>query len=167
MKRSRRAAAVAAMALAAFLALEAGLAHWQPRFEETVVLRTFDALGASQDRVVRLLEDESASWIASTHWFRSWVTRIHRNQQVQIDRGEGFEPFRAVPAPGPAARQAAERLLGRGEGAAYWIRRAAALFAPIQPFRLEPVASPKAGGTRSSEATRRSAAPAGPSAAAD
>jgi hypothetical protein len=144
----RRGVAFVFLCASTWLVFETGVAFFQPETEGSVVLRTFDATGDYEDRRLSLFEDDGELWLVSTHWFRSWMTRLHHNQNVRIDRGEGrgFEPFRAVPVDSPEARRRAEERMGRGSkgrSLLFWGMRAVQLFAPVRPVRLDPVELPK------------------------
>jgi hypothetical protein len=120
------------------LTLDALIGHFQPEYERTAVLRTFDADGKPKDTVLALLDDGGQLWVESGHWFRGWYHRAVRNPEVELVRDGEVRPYRAVPLDTPEALDTVTRLMGKGQGAGYWVGRTMLLFAPIKPVRLDP-----------------------------
>lgn len=125
------------------LAIDAAIGTFQPQQPSTAVLRSFDAEGKPQERVLTLLDDGSTLWVESGHWFRGWYHRIRANPDVELIRGGEAKPYRAVPVDTPEALAHVEELMGKGHGARYLLARAMLLFAPIKPVRLDPRTPPE------------------------
>ena len=120
------------------LALDGAIGYFQPQSETTAVLRTFDEAGNPRGTVLSLLDDDGTLWVESGHWFRGWYNRILSNPDVELVRGEKVGAYRAVPVDTPEALERVTKLLGKGDGAGYYLGRAMFLFAPIKPVRLDP-----------------------------
>jgi hypothetical protein len=133
---------IAAIALGIYVALglmiDAAIGHFQPQSGSTAVLRTFDERGTPRDTVLALHEDAGTLWVESGHWFRGWYHRAVANPEVELIRGGQAAPYRAVPLEDAQTVAHVKQLMGKGEGAGYWIGRAMLLFAPIKPVRLDP-----------------------------
>jgi hypothetical protein len=138
MKIVRIAAIVFGVYVILGLAIDAAIGAFQPRGENTAVLRTFDADGRPKETVLGLLDDEGQLWVESGHWFRGWYERASANPDVELIRGGQASPYRAVPVDSPEAVETVTRLMGKGQGAGYWVGRTMLLFAPIKPVRLDP-----------------------------
>jgi hypothetical protein len=102
------------------------------------VLRTYGEAGDSKDTVLSLRDDNGQLWVESGHWFRGWYYRALANPNVEVIRGESVQPYRAVPVNTDEAVELMTKLMGKGQGAGYWVGRVMLLFAPIKPVRLEP-----------------------------
>jgi hypothetical protein len=120
------------------LAIDSAIGYFQPNPEGTVVLRTFDTGGNSKDTVLSLLDDEGQLWVESGHWFRGWHDRVVANREVELVRDGKATPYTAVPLHTDAALDTVLRLMGKGQGAGYYIGRTMLLWAPIKPVRLDP-----------------------------
>jgi hypothetical protein len=120
------------------LSLDAAIGYLQPQRQGTVVLRTFDPSGGSKDTVLGLRDDNGQLWVESGHWFRGWYKRVLANPNVELVRGGKAEPYHAVPDDSPEAVERVTRLMGKGEGAGYWVIRTMLLWAPVKPVRLDP-----------------------------
>ncbi len=120
------------------LALDAAIGYFQPRAGSTATLRTYDADGEPQDRVLSLHEDDGQLWVESGHWFRGWYRRVQANPEVELIRDGDPEPFTAVPVQTREAVERMTRLMGKGDGAGYYVGRTMLLWAPIKPVRLDP-----------------------------
>ncbi len=121
------------------LAFDSVIGYRQPQFDNTAVLRSFDANGEAHDTVLGLLDDDGQLWVQSGHWFRGWYRRVLANGEVQLIRdGEPPVSYRAMPLDTPEAVETVTRLMGKGTSNAYWVVRAMLLFAPIKPVRLDP-----------------------------
>ena len=133
---------IVAMAFAVYVVLgmliDAAIGYFQPQGGNTAVLRTFDANGKPAQTVLGLLDDNGQLWIESGHWFRGWYHRVLNNPDVELIRGTKVGSFHAVPVDTPEAVDNVTRLMGRGNGAGYWIGRTMLLYAPIRPVRLDP-----------------------------
>ncbi len=123
------------------LALDGAIGYFQPQSERTAVLRTFDEAGNPHDTVLGLRDDGSTLWVESGHWFRGWYYRLIRNPDVELVRGEKVEAYRAVPVDSPEAVETVTKLMGKGQGAGYYVGRTMLLWAPIKPVRLDPRAA--------------------------
>lgn len=120
------------------LVLDAAIGRFQPQMETTAVLRTFDASGKPQETVLSLLDDGGQLWVESGHWFRGWYRRVVANPDVELVRAGRTEAYRAVPLDSDEAIETVTRLMGKGQGAGYWVGRVMLLWAPIKPVRLDP-----------------------------
>ncbi len=121
------------------LSIDAAIGYFQPQAGNTAVLRTFDAQGEAKDTVLGLRDDNGQLWVESGHWFRGWYYRVLDNPQVELVRGDDVVAYRAVAVNTPEAVELMTRLMGKGDGAGYWIGRVVLMFAPIKPVRLDPV----------------------------
>ncbi len=122
------------------LLIDAAIGRFQPQGGNTAVLRTF-ADDGPKDTVLGLLDDNGQLWVESGHWFRGWYHRAVANPDVELIRGESVAPYRAVPIDAPEAVDTVTRLMGKGQGAGYWVGRTMLLYAPIKPVRLDPRAA--------------------------
>lgn len=138
MKIARIVAIVLGVYVILGLVLDAAIGYFQPQRGNTAVLRTFDEGGQSKDTVLALLEDNGQLWVESGHWFRGWYNRVKANPDVELVRGGQAAPYRAVPMDSPEALDQVTKLMGKGDGARYWVARTMLLFAPIKPVRLDP-----------------------------
>lgn len=120
------------------LGIDAAIGYYQPQGGNTAVLRTFDAQGQSQETVLGLLDDDGQLWVESGHWWRGWYYRVLENPRVELVRGDRVDVFQAVPVNTSEAVDTVTRIMGRGEGAGYWVGRTMLMFAPIKPIRLDP-----------------------------
>ena len=132
---------IAAIALGIYVvlgfAIDAAIGSFQPQSESTAVLRTFDDEGA-HETVLSLLDDDGQLWVESGHWFRGWYYRALDNPEVELVRSDGVGAYTAVPVNTDEALEHVTRLMGKGQGAGYWVGRVMLLFAPIKPVRLDP-----------------------------
>ncbi|MCZ6854588.1 MAG: hypothetical protein O7G86_11780 [Gammaproteobacteria bacterium] len=120
------------------MSIDAAIGYFQPQSDSTIVLRTYDEDGATKDTVLALRDDNGQLWVESGHWFRGWYYRVLENSNVEIIRGEDVQPYRAIPVNSAEAVELMTKLMGKGQGAGYWVGRAMLLWAPIKPVRLEP-----------------------------
>ncbi len=124
--------------------IDSAIGYFQPQSERTVVLRTWSVSDAgtqeSKDTVLAIRNDNGQLWVESGHWFRGWYYRALEHPQVAIVNGEALTHYTAVPVNTPEAVELMTRLMGKGEGAGYWVGRVMLLFAPIKPLRLDPAA---------------------------
>ncbi|MCZ6459315.1 MAG: nitroreductase/quinone reductase family protein [Gammaproteobacteria bacterium] len=120
------------------MSIDAAIGYFQPQSEATLVLRTYGEAGDSKDTVLSLRDDNGQLWVESGHWFRGWYYRALANPNVEVIRGESVQPYRAVPVNTDEAVELMTKLMGKGQGAGYWVGRVMLLFAPIKPVRLEP-----------------------------
>jgi hypothetical protein len=120
------------------LIIDGAIGYFQPQAGNTAVLRTFDAAGVPHDSVLALHDDGGTLWVESGHWFRGWYHRAVANPDVELIRGDQVGAYRAVPLDTPEALETMKRLMGKGQGAGYWIGRTMLLWAPIKPVRLDP-----------------------------
>ena len=138
-----RVARILAIVLGVYLALgllmDGVVGFFQPEMPgRTAVLRTFDAEGEARDTVLGLHDDGGQLWVESGHWFRGWYHRVRANPDVELVRDGEALPYRATPVDTPEALENMQRLMGKGEGAGYWVMRAMLLWAPVKPVRLDP-----------------------------
>ena len=138
MKIVRIAAIVLGVYISVGLLLDAAIGVFQPQSGATAVLRTFDESGQPTDTVLGLLDDDGQLWVESGHWFRGWYHRAVANPEVELVREGGTTAYRAVPVDTDQAVDTVTRLMGKGEGAGYWVGRTMLLWAPIKPVRLDP-----------------------------
>lgn len=86
--------------IAQVIAFEVRLGVNQPENQSTIVIATFDDDGARHERVVRLVEIDGEAFIAANHWPRAWYHQALDNPQIEVDFGDGFAPYTAVPLEG-------------------------------------------------------------------
>ncbi|MEQ8408100.1 MAG: hypothetical protein RKH07_07480 [Gammaproteobacteria bacterium] len=81
---------------------EVSLGVNQPENQSTIVIATFDDDNNRHERVVRLVEYEGDAYIAANHWPRAWYHQALENPQIEVEMesGEGFAPYVAVPLEG-------------------------------------------------------------------
>ncbi len=120
------------------LLLDGAIGYFQPQSGTTAVLRTFDESGEPRDTVLGLLDDEGQLWVESGHWFRGWYHRAVANPEIELFREGRTTAYLAVPVDTPEAVDTVTRLMGKGDGAGYWVGRTMLLWAPIKPLRLDP-----------------------------
>ena len=139
---------ILAIVLGVYIALgiivDSAIGYFQPQSEATIVLRTWSASESqdsqsSKDTVLAIRNDNGQLWVESGHWFRGWYYRALANPKVAIVNGEDLSHFTAVPVNTPEAVELMTKLMGKGEGAGYWVGRVMLLFAPIKPLRLDPL----------------------------
>jgi hypothetical protein len=138
MKLVRMAAIVLGVYVLLGLAIDAAIGWFQPQAGNTALLRTFDDSGKAHETVLALHDDGGTLWVESGHWFRGWYHRAVRNPEVELIRGDRVGAYRAVAVDTPEALDNMKRLMGKGQGAGYWVGRTMLLFAPIKPVRLDP-----------------------------
>jgi hypothetical protein len=142
MKLARIAAWILGIYVALGLAIDGAIGYFHPHAGSTAVLRTFDASGEPRDTVLALHDDAGTLWVESGHWFRGWYHRAVANPDVELIRGDQVTPHRAVFLDDPQTLEHMKSLMGKGEGAGYWIGRTMLLWAPIKPVRLDPRTPP-------------------------
>ena len=138
MKIIRIAAIVFGIYVVLGFSIDAAIGTFQPQSETTALLRTFEEDGTPQDTVLSLLDDDGQLWVESGHWFRGWYHRAVANPEVELIRGDDIAQYRAVPLDTPEALDKVTQLMGKGQGAGYWVGRTMLLYAPIKPVRLDP-----------------------------
>ena len=138
MKAIRMLAIIFGVYVALGLMIDSGIGFFQPQAQGTTVLRSFDESGASKDTVLSLLDDDGQLWVESGHWFRGWYHRVVANPDIELVRDGQPSPYRAVPLDTKAALETVTRLMGKGQGAGYYVGRTMLLWAPIHPVRLDP-----------------------------
>ena len=138
MKAMRIVAVIFAVYVGLGLSLDAAIGFFQPEMGSTVVLRSFDTDGNSQDTVLSLLDDDGQLWVESGHWFRGWYHSVVANPDIELVRDGQPSPYRAVPLDTKAALETVTRLMGKGQGVGYYVGRTMLLWAPIHPVRLDP-----------------------------
>lgn len=82
--------------IAQVVAFEVRLGVNQPENQSTIVIATYDEQGTRTERVVRLVEVEGDAYIAANHWPRAWYQQTLANPRIEVDFGDGFEPYTAV-----------------------------------------------------------------------
>lgn len=120
------------------LVIDGLIGTFQPQSEGTAVLRTFDENGTAQETVLSLLDDDGQLWVESGHWFRGWYNRVVANPQVELIRGDDVGAYTAVLLSSDEALDKVTKLMGKGQGAGYYVGRTMLLWAPIKPVRLDP-----------------------------
>lgn len=120
------------------LCIDAAIGYFQPQAGKTAVLRTFDDRGQAKETVLGLLDDNGQLWVESGHWFRGWYHRVLNHPDVELIRGDETGAYRAIPVDTPEAVDRVTKLMGKGDGARYWVGRTMLLYAPIKPVRLDP-----------------------------
>lgn len=144
MGRVKRIGTLAAALIAGWiglaLALEVFTAAAQPVFQETEgVLVTFDADGRRHASRLAVVEDGTAIWVQSGHYFRGWYERLLANPEVELERGGETRRYLAVPIDTPESEaHVIELLKGRAGPLRYYVIRTLLLFADIKPVRLDP-----------------------------
>ncbi len=139
MRLVRIIASVFAVYVVLGLTIDSAIGYFQPQGQGTAVLRTFDADGRAQERVLGLLDDDGQLWVESGHWFRGWYHRVRENPNVELIRDGETRPYRAVPLFTAEAQDRVIGLMKQGAGNyGYWAGRTMLLFAPIKPVRLDP-----------------------------
>jgi hypothetical protein len=93
----------AAVALPALVAAATYVAGEQV---EVVVLRTFDAEGASHATKMWVVDHDGRPWVRVANPRRAWYRRLLANPEVELLRGGRSLPLRATPEPAPEARRA-------------------------------------------------------------
>jgi len=82
--------------IAQVVAFEVRLGVNQPENQSTIVIATFNDQGERNERVVRLVEIDQKAYIAANHWPRAWYQQALANPNIEVDFGDGFEPYTAV-----------------------------------------------------------------------
>lgn len=99
-----KASKIVAIAVLAYVgivvAFESSIGLLQPSSGSTLVITTFDADGASHDRVVSRLESDGRLYVAANHWPRAWYHRALANPEVRATQGGIAGDYRAVPVTG-------------------------------------------------------------------
>ncbi len=72
----------------------------QPENQSTIVIATFDDEGSRHERVVRLEQIDGNAYVAANHWPRAWYRQALENPRVEVNMGDEFEPYVAVPLEG-------------------------------------------------------------------
>ena len=78
------------------IAFEVRLGVNQPENQSTIVIATYDNDAVRKERVVRLVEIEGKPYVAANHWPRAWYHQALANPDIEVDFGNGFEPYTAV-----------------------------------------------------------------------
>jgi hypothetical protein len=136
---------ILAIAIGVYIVLgiivDSAIGYFQPQSGATIVLRTWSASESQsfKDTVLAIRNDDGQLWVESGHWFRGWYYRALENPSVAIVSGEDLSRYTAVPVNTPEAVELMTKLMGKGEGARYWVGRVMLLFAPIKPLRLDPL----------------------------
>lgn len=106
-------AIVAVVYVGIVTAFESMIGYLQPQAGTTLVITTFDANGASHDRVVSRLQSDGHLYVAANHWPRAWYRRALKNPDVQATIDGQKHDYRAVPVTGEEhARVDGEHSLG-------------------------------------------------------
>jgi hypothetical protein len=105
----------------------------------TDVLRTFDAEGEPQDRVLAVFEDGDTLYVQSGHHFRGWYHRVRENPDVELERDGVSKPYRAVLVESAEEKAHVVGIIKKRTGeVGYYVIRAILLFAEVRPVRLDP-----------------------------
>lgn len=95
-----KAVKILAIVLLAYVAIvaifESLLGYFQPEAGNTLVITTFDAAGAGQDRVLSALDSGEQLYVAVNHWPRAWYRRALANPAVRIARDSEARDYVAV-----------------------------------------------------------------------
>ena len=91
---------VALVYLGIVVAFESLIGFLQPQAGSTLVITTFDANGASHERVVSRLENDGHLYVAANHWPRAWYKRALANPDVRATIDGKTSDYRAVPVTG-------------------------------------------------------------------
>jgi hypothetical protein len=78
------------------VAFEVRLGVNQPENQSTIVIATYNSAGERSERVLRLVEVDGEAYVAANHWPRAWYQQALENPQIEVDFGDGFEPYTAV-----------------------------------------------------------------------
>ena len=81
-------------------AFESMIGVLQPERGETLRITTFEAGGASHERVVARLESDGKLYVAANHWPRAWYRRALANPDVKATIDGQTKDYRAVPVSG-------------------------------------------------------------------
>ena len=118
--------------VAIVIAFESLIGYFQPQADNTVVITTFDADGAGNDRVLSGLDSGERFYVAVNHWPRAWYRRALKNPKVRVARAGETKDYLAVPVAGEErARVAADHPIPLGV-------RILMGFAPRHFLRLDP-----------------------------
>jgi hypothetical protein len=113
-------------------------------------LHTTDADGTEHRDRLALFEDGETLWVQSGHHFRGWYHRAVAEPRVQLDCGDGLEPYTAVALETPEAKAHMHELIRRRVGRFGAVAiRVLLLGADVKPVRLDP-RQPPISGTRQS-----------------
>ena len=112
--------------------------YYQPQNITTLVIQTQDSQGEWIDTVVTARDHNDELWVESGHWFRGWYHRLLEKPAVYIIRQDERRAYIAEPNNTPEALAMMLKLMGKGQGARYWITRTILLWAPIKPIFLRP-----------------------------
>jgi hypothetical protein len=105
---------------------------------EVVVLRTLTPEGDARRTRVWLADEQGSLWIEAGHPAREFLADIRREPNVEIERGDSVQPYRAHPREDPQSRDKVRALMREKYGwADRWV---AALFDTARSIaiRLEP-----------------------------
>jgi hypothetical protein len=94
-----------------WLALEGG---------EVVILRTLDAQGQVRRTRTWVADEGGDVWIEAANDERQFLADLRRNPDVELQRGGGILPYRAVVVANPQGHDHIRRLLLRKYGWADW-----------------------------------------------
>ena len=114
------------------VAFESSIGILQPSGGTTLVITTFDADGASHERVVSRLESDGHLYVAANHWPRAWYRRALANPDVQATVDGQKRDYRAVPVTG------AEHDRVDSENSLPFVFRIVTGFPPRYFLRLDP-----------------------------
>jgi len=115
------------------VAFESMIGFMQPETETTLVIRTFDADGSSNDRVLARLESDGKVYVASNHWPRGWYHRTLAHPDVEIVFEGETKAYRAVEVTDEDEFQRVDGEHARGLGFKFFTG-----FPPRYLLRLEP-----------------------------
>lgn len=80
------------------VAFESMIGILQPTADNTLVITTTDADGATQDRVLAHLESDGRIYVAANHWPRAWYNQALENPEVRVTIEDVSGDYLAVPA---------------------------------------------------------------------
>lgn len=97
-KLVRRAAILLLIYIAIVGGFESLIGYFQPADASTLVLTTRTSSGDRHDRVITRLNSQDQLYVAVNHWPRAWYRRALKNDEVEVDLGDGKgkRPYRAV-----------------------------------------------------------------------
>jgi hypothetical protein len=100
MRVSRIIAIVFLVSAGLVVAFESLLGSFQPMYQSTLIITTFDADGTAHERVVENYETEGRLYVSANHWPRAWYRQALDNPDVQVTIDGETGDYRAIPVTG-------------------------------------------------------------------
>ena len=100
MKAVKILAILFAVWIAIVVIFESLLGYFQPANEATIVIKTIDEAGNTNDRVLSLLETDGKLYVAANHWPRDWYKAALARPDVEMTHGGETAAYTAVPIDG-------------------------------------------------------------------